>query len=199
MEEKNFLDALDDWGSILTNTYEDAANTSITLTPKVSPMIFEYIVEEYSMRDDLKPTNNRIDYMTSITFKNTSLENIFYMDVFSGSRAPIGVDTTYEINTTIDNIVINGDTPLIDLIIKDKPLEDKEVVLYLDADGYNTINTTYQKIKDEKIQFTIDEYEKEPDGFQSITLNSIIYNYLNTPLKKDIELKKIVKDLKYNG
>lgn len=191
MEEKNFLDALDDWGSILTNTYEDASNTSITLTPKVCPMIFEYIVEEYSMRDDLKPTNNRIDYMTSITFKNTSLETIFYMDVFSGSRAPIGVDTTYEINTTIDNIVINGDTPLIDLIIKDKPLEDKEVVLYFD--GYNTINTTYRKLKNEKIQFTIDVYEKDPDDFQLITLNSILYNYLNTPLKKDVELKKLLE------
>lgn len=196
MEENNFLDALDDWGTILTNTYEDASNTSITLTPSVCPKILEYIIEEYPGRDVLTLTNNRIDYMESITFKNTSLENIFYIDTFRDSRVSIGVDTTYEINTTIDNIVINEDTPLIDLIVREKPLEDKDIILNLDDDGYNTINTTYRKLKNEKIQFTIDVYEKDPDDFQLITLNSILYNYLNAPLKKDLELKKIVKDLK---
>ena len=70
MEENNFLDALDDWGTILTNTYEDASNTSITLTPSVCPKILEYIIEEYPGRDVLTLTNNRIDYIYGLVMES---------------------------------------------------------------------------------------------------------------------------------
>ena len=149
---KDFLNALDDWGTILTDTYEKNIDA---YTFKFS---YEYPMHEYKIRHwdksyhnwDKSPggyqsiamTEKVIDTLDSITLINTSNKKYFRVRKHYGGNEG---DQIYKITTKLTNVLINGKTVL-DWFFMD-PNVDKNAMINLVA-GFSAYMKLYKEYED---------------------------------------------------
>ena len=133
--EKNFLDSLNDWGKILTDTYEKGVDAYTFKFNDEYPM-YEYKITNWDTLSIgyqyvkgyqyVSTTKNVIGTLDSITLINTSNKKDFKIRRHYGGNEG---DYIYRITTKLKNILING-KPILEWLFAD-PLIDKKIMINL--------------------------------------------------------------------
>ena len=136
MKDKNFLNALDDWGTILTNTYEDAADKSCTMNLKwsVKQPVYKFYKEENNI-NYIKRTDEVGGRSNSLKFINIEDPEVFEIRAVGGKGYKKGGIIDCTIRTPMKNILID-DKPLIDLIFNDPAIDKTKGVCLIYDTGY---------------------------------------------------------------
>ena len=142
---KDFLNAIEDWGTILTDTYEKNIDA---YTFKFS---YEYPMYEYKIRhwdkspggyQSIAKTEKVIDTLDSITLINTSNKKDFRVRKhYVGNEG----DQIYKITTKLTNVLING-KPVLDWFFMD-PNVDKTAMINITA-GFSAYMKLYKEYED---------------------------------------------------
>lgn len=193
MKDKNFLNKLDDWGSILTDTYENAAGKGVTLELLQLASSWDYVlVEEREFVDVMEMSNSNFERFSTITFK----------DIYTPETLKIrknkmaGFPDAYEIHTIIDNVLFDG-KPIIDKfkIAPEKFNSDKNLTIITEPGTKNIssmINTSYKNFGKTELKFRLGINLDDPiPAFQTILLSPLFK--FNSAVKYDSELKKLLK------
>ena len=148
--EKNFLDSLNDWGSILTDTYEKNIDAYTFKFNDEYPM-YEYKITNWDKSPNgyqyIAKTENVIGTLDSITLTNTSNKKDFW--ICGGNKG----DQNYKIATKLKNILINGN-PILDWIFMD-PNIDKTTTIILTAGPSAYIMKLYKEYEDVTVNIFI--------------------------------------------
>lgn len=193
MKDKNFLNKLDDWGSILTDTYENAAGKGVTLELLQLASSWDYVlVEEREFVDVMEMSNSNFERFSTITFK----------DIYTPETLKIrknkmaGFPDAYEIHTIIDNVLFDG-KHIIDKfkIAPEKFNSDKNLTIITEPGTKNIssmINTSYKNFGKTELKFRLGINLDDPiPAFQTILLSPLFK--FNSAVKYDSELKKLLK------
>ena len=193
MKDKNFLNKLDDWGSILTDTYEEAAGKGVTLEIIHLAGSWDYVlIEEREYVDVMEMGNSNFERFSTITFKDIYTPEI--LKVRKNKMA--GYQEAYDIHTIIDNVLFDG-KPIIDKfkIAPEKLNSDKSLTIITEPGTKNIssmINTSYKNFGKTKLKFRLGINLDDPiPAFQTILL-SPLYKF-NIGIKYDDQLKKLLK------
>lgn len=193
MEENDFLNKLDDWGAILTDTYENAAGKGVTLELLQLASSWDFVlVEERELMDVMEMGNSNFERFSTITFKDIYTPEILRVR----KNKMVGYQEAYDIHTIIDNVLFDG-KPIIDKfkIAPEKLNSDKSLTIITEPGTKNIssmINTSYKNFGKTKLKFRLGINLDDPiPAFQTILLSPLFK--FNSAVKYNDELKKLLK------